>query len=220
MPRDRRRTLIAVLPADPSRYHRRHRTARRGFAVRAVSLLSTALLSTAVLVLSACVAFLLLIAVSNALNLLLSLSLARGREFAVRAALGASRWRLARQQLVEHLVLVASAWSLGLVLGKLAIGALLVLAAQSLPRGGEIALTDGVVIGSALLCLLLAVLLTAAGQIGARGRAPAATLRDGGRGQSSSRAALRTQSGLLIAQTALTTTLLVAAVLVGLALLR
>lgn len=187
----------------------------RGFDVAPLAQVMTASVRRALQVLSIGVGFLLLVAVTNAINLLLAVAIARGREFALRAALGASRTRLWRQCLAENLFVTGLAWLIGMAVAGLGVRMLLALAGDSLPRADEIAMTPGIVLVSALLALALAAAMTLATRIGDRDQRLSSALREGGRGQSAGRSTLRTRVGLLVAQTALTTCLLVGAVLLG-----
>jgi putative ABC transport system permease protein len=78
--------------------------------------------------------FLLLIACANLSSLLLARSLSRRSEFAVRFALGASLWKVARQLLIESLLLTAGGAGLGLLLAGFCIQAVKASAAGELPR--------------------------------------------------------------------------------------
>jgi putative ABC transport system permease protein len=84
------------------------------------------------------VAMVLLIACANVSNLLLARATARRRELSVRAALGAGRWRIVRQLVVETMVLAAAAGAAGLALAHAGTAALVWLAPPDVPRIADI----------------------------------------------------------------------------------
>ncbi len=104
------------------------------------------------------VGFVLLIACANVANLFLVRAEGRRRESAVRAALGADRWVLARQYLSESLLLAALGGMLGLLLAWVGVTALIRIAPSNLPRLDEIGI-DGSVLGFTVCITLLSALL-------------------------------------------------------------
>ena len=100
----------------------------------------------ALLVLMGAVAFLLLIVCANMANLLLARASSRRREIAVRGALGAGRWDVARPILAESILLAVGGGTLGLVAAFTGLRLLATLPASELPRLDRIQLDGGVLL--------------------------------------------------------------------------
>ncbi|HEX5759972.1 MAG TPA: ABC transporter permease [Thermoanaerobaculia bacterium] len=166
----------------------------------------------ALLVLMGAVGLVLLIACVNVANLLLARAADRGREVAIRAALGAGRWRLARQFLAEALLLAALAGAGGLLLAWLALGPLLALAPQDVPRLAEVRLDARVLAFTAAAALATALVFGLVPLLQSFGRDLQAALKSGGAATASTGGRARwLRDVLVVAEVAVSTVLVVAA---------
>jgi putative ABC transport system permease protein len=174
--------------------------------------------SGTLLVLFGAVSLVLLIACANVANLLLARSVARTREFAIRASLGASRSRTIRQLLTESLLLSLGGAALGLIIAEWGIRPALAGMTGSLPRSENIGVNTPVLLFTFFVSIAVAVLFGLAPALKNSKADLHSSLKEGGRGATSARH--RVQDGLVILQIALTLTLLVGAGLLVRTILR
>lgn len=161
------------------------------------------------LVLLGAVGFVLLIACVNVANLLLARSAARGREFAVRAALGASKSRLIRQVVTESVLLALVGGGLGLLLAEWGTEAALSALPAAIPRTGSIHIDGRVLLFTMVASLLAGLIFGLAPALKLSAMNPQSALQTGGRGSSGARH--RAQSVFVITEMAMALVLLIGA---------
>ena len=155
------------------------------------------------------VGFVLLIACVNVSNLLLARSTGRKREFAIRTALGAARWRLLRQSLIESMLLALSGGILGLIVAGWGTQAALTALPTTIPRATEVGLDRRVLIFTLVISVLTGILAGLAPALKTSQWRLSETLKEGGRGASGGHG--RAQSVLVAVEMALALVLLIGA---------
>jgi predicted permease len=124
----------------------------------------------ALLVLLAAVGFVLLVACANLANLNLVRASARRKEISILSALGATRWQIVKQLLLESVLLAAAGGAIGVLLARIGVQGLLALTPANVPRAGEIGLDAPVLVFTVVISLLAAI---------ATGLAPALSITRG-----------------------------------------
>lgn len=171
-------------------------------------------LRTSLLVLMAAVGAVLLIGCVNLANLLLVRGAGRGREVAIRSALGAGRWRLARQFLTESVMLAGLGGAAGVAIGwALMLGLKIWIPPNFLPAEADVRLDGRVLLFSAAVVILTGILFGVAPALHHARADVVESLKEGGRGATSGAGRRRVRSTLVVTETALAFVLLSGAAL-------
>ena len=181
----------------------------QGAAVWSLKQLVVGQIGPALWLLLCAVGFVLLIACVNVSNLLLARSTGRTREFAVRTALGASKWRLFRQSLIEGMLPALTGGVLGLIVAAWGTRAALALFPASVPRATEVGVDFRVVLFATLVSLFAGMLCAVAPALRLSRWNLSATLKEGERRTGSSRG--RAQGAMVAVEVALAVVLLIGA---------
>ena len=179
--------------------------------VKRLDEVATGKIRPALLVLLGAVGFVLLIGCANVANLLLGRAATRLKEVAIRTALGASRWRVVRQLLVESLLLALAGGAAGLLLAYAGVRALVVMNPTNLPRAEEIGVDATVMLFTLGISLFTGVLFGLVPALQTSNASLRETLSESARGSTADRAGRNVRRALVVAEVALALTLLVGA---------
>lgn len=167
----------------------------------------------ALMILLAGIAFVLVMASVNVANLLLARSIAREKELATRAALGAGRTRIARQLLTESVLFAIAGGLVGMLVMWWTIRGLVALAPAGLPRMNEVSVDWRVLLTAGVMTMVTGILVGLLPALSFASVNPNASLQDASRGAVGGALRRRARSGLVIAEVALAVAITTGAVL-------
>jgi putative ABC transport system permease protein len=164
----------------------------------------------ALLILLGAVSFVLLIACANVANLLLARAMSRYKEMAIRSALGASRWRVVRQLLIESILLSVVGGAIGLLLAVWWSDLLIALGKDDIPRATHVSLDWRVLLYTFGISVFTGVLFGLAPAFHSAKSGLSETLKEG-RGAGAGASKNRLRASLVVSEVAIAVVLLVGA---------
>ena len=177
----------------------------KGWSATVVSSLdqSVGAIRPALMILLAGIGFVLVMASVNVANLLLARSIAREKELATRAALGAGRARIARQLLTESGLFALAGGLVGMIVMWWTVGGLIALAPADLPRMNEVSVNWQVLLAAGFTTMLTGILVGVLPALSSASVNPQASLQDASRGTVGGALRRRARAGLVVAEVAL-----------------
>jgi predicted permease len=167
----------------------------------------------ALMILLAGIGFVLVMASVNVANLLLARSIAREKELATRAALGAARSRIARQLLTESVLFAIAGGLVGMIVMWWTVQGLVALAPAGLPRINEVSIDWRVLLAAGLTTITTGVLIGILPALSSASVNPQASLQDASRGTVGGAMRRRARAALVVAEVALAVAITTGAVL-------
>ena len=202
------------LSAIASRLAQQYPESNKGWTVRTLSFFDWLIPEStrrSLLVLLGAVGLVLLIACGNVVNLLLARGAVRQRELSIRAAMGASRARVARQMIFESALIALIAAAIGIGIAFTSMQLLIALGPASVPRLGELSIDLRVVGFAITIALSTMVIFGLLPAIQAARHDPQDALRADSRGSTSGTGRRRIRAALTVAEVALSVALLIGA---------
>jgi len=183
---------------------------RQGMAVEQTLRAIVGDITPALLILLGAVSFVLLIACANVANLLLARAMSRYKEMAIRSALGASRWRVVRQLLIESILLSMVGGAIGLLLAVWWSDLLIALGKDDIPRATHVSLDWRVLLYTFGISVFTGVLFGLAPAFHSAKTGLSETLKEG-RGAGAGASKNRLRASLVVSEVAIAVVLLVGA---------
>jgi len=204
-------TMLVKFPMAPGLSLKMVQEAHFGLSVRLLKADVVGDIGKVLWVLMATIGGVLFIACANVANLMLVRAEGRQQEFAIRAALGAGRSRIARELLAERVALGVAGGALGVGLAYAALQVLVATGPANLPRLDQIAIDPAVLFFTLAISLAAALLFGLIPVFKYAGPRLAGALRQGGRNSSDGRERHRARRVLVVVQVALALVLLIGA---------